>query len=137
MRQENISFGVKLVFDWPFGGEKANNVAISRIDTKIAELNVKSAKRELYNRYQDLLQQYQNLTEKLEASADASKLALSSYQVALSSFANGTVSQTQLNDSELLLTNNKINYVQNLLGLQLLLAEIDEISTKGIEGGSI
>ncbi len=137
MRQENVSFGLKLVFDWPFGGEKMNNVAISRIETKITELNVKSAKRDLYSRYQDLLQQYNNLTEKLEASANASKLALNSYQVALSSFANGTVSQTQLNDSELLLTQNKINYVQNLLGLQLLIAEINEISTKGIDGGAL
>lgn len=137
VKQENFAMGVKLVFDWPFGGEKINDVAISRIETKITELNVKTQKREIRSRYNSLIQQYSSLKEKLSASTDAVKLAESSYTVALNSFANGTVSQTQLNDSELLLTQNKINHVQNYLQLQLLSAELEEISTKGIEGGKI
>lgn len=136
-KQENLTLGVKLVFDWPFGGEKINDVAISRIETKITELNVNSQKREVRSRYNDLLQQYNSLREKLAASTEAVKLAESSYTVALNSFANGSVSQTQLNDSELLLTQNKINHAQNFLQLQLLSAELSEITTEGVEGGKI
>lgn len=134
--QKSYSFGLKLTFDLPLGGEKFDEVAIRKVETRIAELRFQSGKRQIESRYLSITKEYEKLLEKLDASRTAVSLAEDSYKVALSSFTTGSISQTQLNDSELLLTSNKIDFAQNVLQLHLLSAELDELLTEGTEGGN-
>ena len=58
--------------------------------------------------------------EKKDSLREAVSVASQSYKASLKSFSNGSISQTQLNDRELLLTNNKIAYAKNLLEILLI-----------------
>jgi len=60
-------------------------------------------------------------------------LADKSYKVALQSFRTGSVSQLQLNDSELLLTRNKISLAQNILQSKFIESELERIQTMGVK----
>ncbi|EQC48858.1 outer membrane efflux protein [Bacteriovorax sp. BSW11_IV] len=133
--QKSYTFGLKLTFDLPLGGEKFDEVAIKKVETRIAELRYQAGKRQIESRVITITKEYEKLLEKLDASKTAVSLAQDSYKVALSSFSTGSISQTQLNDSELLLTSNKIEYAQNILQLHLLSAELDELLTEGTNGG--
>ena len=127
--QENISFGFALTMDFDLGGGQIYDGQISKIKTRVKELQLEQQKRKVKYSLKSFYQQYERLQEKRESLKDAVSLAQNSYKVALNSFSNGTISQTQLNDSELLLTNNKISYARNLLELELVSFEIEKIET--------
>jgi len=125
--QTNTSVGLNLTMSFSLGGEEYYDRQVSRIKTKIKKLELDQGERELRYALKSLYDQGHRLNEKKESLSEAVSLAKSSYQVALNSFANGSISQTQLNDRELLLTNNKIAYAQNLLQIQLVNAQIKNI----------
>lgn len=127
--QENVGFGLSLDMSFDLGGGTTYDMQISKIRTKIKHLELEQGKRQIKLALKNLYEQYARLQEKRDALKEAVSLAQSSYKVALNSFANGTVSQTQLNDRELLLTNNKIAFAQSLLQLQLVNFEIEKMET--------
>lgn len=125
------TIGLRLDIDIPVGGTKSYEKKVKTIDATNAQLNLKRVKREAEKQQNSLIEQYQTLVEKNKAIKDAADLAEKSYQVALRSFKNGSISQLQLNDSELLLTNNKIAYAQNNLQMKLLKIELERLQTEG------
>lgn len=125
--QTNTSFGLALTMDFSLGGEKSYARQISRVQTKIKKLQLDRGKRQIEYAIRSLKKQKERLTEKKKFLKEAVALARSSYKVALDSFTSGTLTQTQLNDRELLLTNNKIAYAQNLLQIKLVNSELMKI----------
>ncbi len=134
-QQENLTVGVLLTFDWPFGGEKNDEVQLRKVEARVSQLRLQAGKRQSLTQYQSLLRQYESLQEKIKAELNAVKLAESSYQVALSAFSTGSVSQLQLNDSEILSTQNKISLASSRLELRNVVAQIERLLTTGNEEG--
>uniref|UniRef100_UPI003565248A TolC family protein n=1 Tax=Halobacteriovorax sp. TaxID=2020862 RepID=UPI003565248A len=128
--QEDFTFGVMFNFDWPFGGSKNDAVQIRRVESRIAQLQLDQEERNQRVQLRKLIQQRESLERKLESEKKAIELALSSYKVSLGAFATGGVSQLQLNDSELLLTNNRINYAGTKLELLNTNVDIERVTTK-------
>lgn len=129
--QENIAFGINLNLKINFGGEKIHESEIKKVETRIKRLEYEEGKRKIETTLNDLSNQLEKLKEEYEASKVAKNLAENSYKVSLNSFSTGNISQTQLNDSELLLTNNKINTARILLQMNLISFKIEELQTKG------
>lgn len=128
--QEDFTFGVMFNFEWPFGGSKNDAVQIRRVESRIAQLQLDQEERNQRVQLRKLIQQKESLERKLESEKKAIELALSSYKVSLGAFATGGVSQLQLNDSELLLTNNRINYAGTKLELLNTNVDIERVTTK-------
>lgn len=128
---DTAKFGLRLDFELPLGGTKIQERKIKSIDRANAELNLRRVRRESAKQQSSLIQQYSTLEEKNKSIEEAVQLAERSYRVALRSFRNGSISQLQLNDSELLLTNNKIARAQNLLQMKLIKTELERLQTEG------
>lgn len=128
---DTAKFGLRLDFELPLGGTKIQERKIKSIDRANAELNLRRVRREAAKDQSSLIQQYMTLENKNKSIEEAVQLAERSYRVALRSFRNGSISQLQLNDSELLLTNNKIARAQNLLQMKLIRTELERLQTEG------
>lgn len=128
---DTARFGLRLDFDLPLGGTKVQERKIRTIDRTNSELNLRRIRRETAKEQASLIQQYSTLEDKDQSIKEAVRLAERSYKVALQSFRNGSISQLQLNDSELLLTNNKIAQAQNLLQMKLIKTELERLQTEG------
>jgi outer membrane protein len=124
-------FGLRLDFDLPLGGAKSYERKERTLEVNNAQLNVNRVLRESSKQQKSLIQQYSTLEKKKQSLQDAVDVANRSYKVALASFRNGSIGQLQLNDSELLLTNNKISFAQNLLQMKALQTELERLQTEG------
>lgn len=127
--QENVAFGLSLNMDFDLGGGKTYDRQISQIKTRVKQLELEQGKRQIRIAIDNLHEQYIRLEEKRVALQEAVSLAQNSYKIAVNSFSNGSISQTQLNDRELLLTNNKVAYARNLLQIELVKSEINNMET--------
>ena len=123
--------GLRLDFELPLGGAKSYERKERSLDLNNAQLTVNRVMRESSKQQKSLIQQYNTLEKKKQSLQDAVDVANRSYKVALASFRNGSISQLQLNDSELLLTNNKISFAQNLLQMKILQTELERLQTEG------
>jgi outer membrane protein len=130
LTQDVLNVGLMISFDIPSGGEKSFQQSIAQTNTRISELSLQNGKRELQIKIKDLTQKHEKLTEQIKSNLNAVDLAEKSYKVALRSFSSGSVTQTQLNDSELLLTQNKINLASNYLESLLVKVEIEKLKTE-------
>ncbi len=133
--QEDLTFGLSFTFDWPFGGSKNDAIQVKRTEAKIARLQLTQEKRNQKVQLEKLYKQKESLERKLESELEAIKLALSSYEVSLGAFATGGVSQLQLNDSELLLTNNRISYAGTKFEILNTIIDIERLTTISPERG--
>ena len=130
---DTAAFGLRIDFDFPLGGAKIYEAKIQEIGTESASLNLQRVKRSVSKDQSSLLQQLQTLQEVRDSLKRAVDLADKSYKVALQSFRTGSVSQLQLNDSELLLTRNKISLAQNILQSKFIESELERIQTMGVK----
>ena len=78
-------------------------------------LELQKREEELRVELESALSEYRSSIEVYRANQEALKVADDSYRVTLSSFKSGIVTQTQLNDAELLLTSSQLKTVQSLL----------------------
>ena len=120
LTQDTIALGLTLNWSFSTGGEKSYAHQKAKIQTTIKQLEYEKGKRELDRNLKDLYYQKDKLNEKRDSLKEATNVANQSYKTSLKSFSNGSISQTQLNDRELLLTNNKIAYAKNLLEILLI-----------------
>jgi len=128
--QDTFAIGIALTMDYSLGGEKKHNYSLSKIQAKIKKLELEQGKRDVDRTLKSLNKQLEQLLEKKESLSEAVRVARSSYKVSLNLFKNGSITQTQLNDRELLLTNNKVAYARNVLEMMLLDNEIESLLTK-------
>ncbi len=130
LTQDNVNAGLLLTFDLPTGGKKSFQQSIAETKRRITELTLTHGKRDLESQISNLQQKYEILLKQIATNQKAVSVAKSSYNVALRAFRSGTVTQTELNDRELLLTQNKINLASNFLELQLINTQLEALKAK-------
>lgn len=123
--------GIRMDMEIPVGGAKTYEKREKVLAKTNADLNLKRVTREVTQKQKSLIHQYENLIDKRKSLRRAITLADRSYKVALASFKNGNVSQLQLNDSEMLLTSNKISYAQNLLAMKMIELDLERLQIQG------
>ena len=128
--QDTTALGLSLSWSFSIGGGITYAHQKSKIQTAIKRLEYENGKRDLDRGLKSLYAQEEKLSEKKDSLKKAVSLADQSYKVSRRSFANGSLSQTQLNDRELLLTNNKISYATNLLEILMVRDQIKTYLTR-------
>jgi outer membrane protein len=129
LNQDTTAVGLKLSWSFSTGGEEIYAHSKAKIQTTIKQLEYEKGTRELDRNLKDLFYQMDKLIEKKQSLSEAVNVASQSYNASLRSFSNGSITQTQLNDRELLFTNNKIAYAKNLLEILLIKNQIKTYST--------
>jgi len=76
--------------------------------------------------------EYNELIKTLPANQEAENLAQESFNLSQNLLASGQLSITDLNDAEMMLTNQKLKKETSLFKLQVALAKIERLTGMGI-----
>ncbi|MCK9614704.1 MAG: TolC family protein [Candidatus Omnitrophica bacterium] len=109
------------------GGEKEAQLSQSKADKEIAVLKKKQLERNLLLELKKAFLEYDQYKENLKANIDAVNLAEESFKQMQEMFASGQVTLTDLNDAELLLTNQRLNKEMTLFSINITLARIEKL----------
>ncbi|MFA5114982.1 MAG: TolC family protein [Candidatus Omnitrophota bacterium] len=109
------------------GGEKQAQLRQARMDKEIAILQRKQAEKDLLLALKKASLEYRQYTDNLKANIEAVMLAEESFQQTQEMFASGQVTLTDLNDAELLLTNQRLNKEMTLFNINVTLAKIEKL----------
>jgi len=124
-RYETVGFRVDVpIFE---GGENWAKLKQAKADRDIAKLQLKQARKELLLELRKAYLRYQQYKDNLAANIEAVNLAQESYKQAQEMFANGQVSFSDLNDAELLLTNQSLNKEMTLFNINEALDRIEKL----------
>jgi outer membrane protein TolC len=113
------------------GGKTTAELAQARIDKNNAELKYEQGKKDYLLELDKALSQYRGLLKTLESNKEAVYLAKEAFKVSQEMFKAGKISITDLNDSELKLTNEKINKEMTLFNINITLAKIERLTLIG------
>lgn len=109
------------------GGEKEAQLSQSKADKEIAVLRKKQLDKNLLLELKKAHLKYKQYKENLKANIDAVNLAEESFKQAQEMFASGQITLTDLNDSELLLTNQRLNKEMTLFNINITMAKIEKL----------
>lgn len=109
------------------GGKKEAQLRQSRADREIARLRVKQFERRFLLDLKKASLEYRQYTENLEANIEAVGLSEESFRQTQEMFTSGQASLTDLNDAELLLTNQRINRETTLFNINATLARMEKL----------
>jgi len=119
-----------LKVDIPFwtGGKTNAELEQARIDKKNAELRYQQGKEDYLLELDKALNEYKGYVETLESNQEAVRLAEKAFELSQEIFQSGQISVTDLNDSELKLTNEKLNKEITLFNISITLAKIERLT---------
>lgn len=101
-------------------------------DRSIAEISFAKAVKNYKLAMETAVSEYNSTRETYKANQTAFKLAKESYNISLSSFSSGYLTQSQLNDAELMLTQATLQTEGTLYKINILLSKIDRLrATRG------
>jgi len=109
------------------GGEKEAQLSQSKADKEIAVLRKKQLSKNLLLELKKAHLEYQQYKENLKANIEAVDLAEESFKQTQEMFASSQVTLTDLNDAELLLTNQRLNKEMTLFSINITLAKIEKL----------
>jgi outer membrane protein TolC len=109
------------------GGLKQAQLYQSRTDKEIAILRKKQAWRNHLLELKKAFLEYDQYKNNLQANIEAVDLAHESFKQTQEMFASGQVTLTDLNDAELLLTNQRLNKEMTLFNINITLAKIEKL----------
>ena len=109
------------------GGEKQAQLSQSKADKEIAVLRKKQLGKNLLLELKKAHLEYQQYKENLKANIEAVDLAEESFKQTQEMFASSQVTLTDLNDVELLLTNQRLNKEMTLFSINITLAKIEKL----------
>jgi len=109
------------------GGEKQAQLSQSKADKEIAVLRKKQLSKNLLLELKKAHLEYQQYKENLKANIEAVDLAEESFKQTQEMFASSQVTLTDLNDAELLLTNQRLNKEITLFSINITLAKIERL----------
>ncbi|MCF7895058.1 MAG: TolC family protein [Candidatus Omnitrophica bacterium] len=113
------------------GGKTAAELAQARIDKENAELEYKKDKEDYLLELDKALSRYKGFLKTLDSNKEAVYLAEEAFEVSQEMFKAGKISIVDLNDSELKLTNEKINKEITLFNINITLAKIERLALVG------
>lgn len=125
----DLSSFVGLKVDIPIweGGATQAQLSQSKADREIAILRKKQVEKELLLELKKAFLEYEQYKENLKANIEAVDLAEESFKQTQEMFASGQVTLTDLNDAELLLTNQRLNKEMTLFYINMTLAKIEKL----------
>jgi outer membrane protein TolC len=109
------------------GGEKQAQLSQSKAEQEIAVLRKKQLSKNLLLELKKAHLEYQQYKENLKANIEAVDLAEESFKQTQEMFASSLVTLTDLNDAELLLTNQRLNKESTLFYINITLAKIEKL----------
>ncbi len=102
-------------------------------DVGISELTYSKAEKDFRLAIESALSSYSTLIETYKTIVEALKLSRQSYKLSVSSYSTGKISQTQLNDAELLYTRAELEKELTLYNISNLTAQIEKLSKEGVK----
>jgi len=121
------SAGLKVSVPLWEGGEKQAQLSQSKADKEIAVLRKKQLGKNLLLELKKAHLEYEQYKENLKANIEAVDLAEESFKQTQEMFASSQVTLTDLNDAELLLTNQRLNKEMTLFSINITLARIEKL----------
>ncbi|MFO8052890.1 MAG: TolC family protein [Candidatus Omnitrophota bacterium] len=112
-------------------GKTAAELSQARIDKENAELKYKKGKKDYLLELDKALSQYRGYLKTLKSNKEAVRLAKEAFDLSQQMLEVGKISLTDLNDSELKLTNEKINKEVTLFNINTTLAKIERLTLIG------
>lgn len=109
------------------GGKKEAQLRQARADREIAGLRTKQFEKKFLLELKKASLEYRQYNENLGANVKAVGLAEESFRQTQDMFASGQASLTDLNDAELLLTNQRINREMTLFSINTTLAKMEKL----------
>jgi outer membrane protein TolC len=132
VRRDNLDHyvvaGLKVSIPIWLGGETGAQLSQAKIDKEIDILRLHKTTKEFVLELDNAISEYHAYINTLEANRKAVELAKESFKMAQDLFESGQVSLADLNDAELLLTNEKLSMVLTLYNLNNTLATIEKLS---------
>ena len=110
------------------GGKTGQDLRIAKIDRENASLKLKETKEQLTLELDNAISEYHEYIETLKANNDAVNLVKESFEMSRDLFTSGQVSQADLNDAELLLTNVRLSKEMTLFNINITLAKIEKLT---------
>ena len=120
--------GLKVSVPLWTGGKTKQDLRIAKIDRKNASLKLKETKEQLTLELDNAISEYHEYIETLKANNDAVNLAEESFKMSRDLFTSGQVSQADLNDAELLLTNVRLSKEMTLFNINITVAKIEKLT---------
>jgi len=111
------------------GGAKQAQLSQSKADKEIAVLKRRQLNKDLLLELKKASLEYKQYKDNLKANIDAVNLAEESFKQTQEMFAAGQVTLTDVNDAELLLTNQRLNKEMTLFSINVTLARIEKLIT--------
>ncbi|MDD2866694.1 MAG: TolC family protein, partial [Candidatus Omnitrophica bacterium] len=109
------------------GGLKQAQLSQSRATKDIAVLRKQQVWRNYMLELKKAFLEYEQYKDNLKANIEAVDLAQESFKQTQEMFASGQVTLTDLNDAELLLTNQRLNKEMTLFNINITLARIEKL----------
>lgn len=119
--------GLKMSIPIWEGGEKQAQLSQSKAEKEIAVLRKKQLGKNLLLELKKAHLEYEQYKNNFKANIDAVNLAEESFKQTQEMFASGQLSLTDLNDAELLLTNQRLNKETTLFNINATLAKIEKL----------
>jgi outer membrane protein len=120
---------VGVTLQWPLitGGERCEKLRQVELDRSNALLELEKAYNDLFLELDQALTEYSERIKNIEANEQAVALAEKAFIMSQELFVSGQVSVADLNDAELMFTNQKIKREVNLFNINILLAKIEMV----------
>lgn len=115
------------------GGKKQAQISQSKADKDIASLRKKQAWRNYVLELKKAYLEFEQYKNNLKANIEAVDLAQESFKQTQEMFASGQVTLTDLNDAELLMTNQRLNKEMTLFNINITLARIEKLIAENYE----
>ena len=123
--------GLNLQVPLFYGNRTNSKIKQSLADKDNAILSYKKTKKNLELELDKAFTEYNELIRTLPANEEAIDLSQESFNLSQNLFKSGQLSVTDLNDAEMMLTNQKLKKEANLFKLQVALAKIERLACLG------
>ncbi|MCD4781762.1 MAG: TolC family protein [Candidatus Omnitrophica bacterium] len=120
--------GVKVSIPIWEGGKKAHQLFQARIDKSTAQISYEKSKKDFILELDNTMSEYNQYLNTLKANNASVELAEESFKLSQDLLESGQVSLTDLNDTELILTNEKLSRQLTLYNINLALAKIEKLT---------
>lgn len=125
--------GIKVTVPLFTGGEKTAILRQAQVDVKNDKLELQKTEKDLVLELDNAISAYHEYIKTLQANREAVELAEKSFRMMQDLFESGQVSLADLNDAELLVTNEKMSFYATLYNLNVTMAKIERLTL--MDGG--
>jgi len=121
-------FGLAVSVPIYSGGQRYHKLRQAKIEKNSAQLSLRQAEENLFLELDKAIIEYRQLRSTLPASQEAVRLAEETFSLSQDLFRSGQLSVTDLNDAELMLTNQRLKEQATLFNISVQLATIERLT---------